>query len=153
MLLAGLIIGTLVLVALEVILPGGVLGVAAVVCLLIASYMAYVDYGLFPATLVFFGTIFGSLILAIVQFRFLAKTSYGRKLFLRAAVEGRSHDEEGGDDVVGKPGQTLTRLNPTGMVSINGKSYEAFSQDGYIEKDESVRVVARDNFKLIIQKS
>ncbi|MGB0414547.1 MAG: NfeD family protein [Coraliomargarita sp.] len=153
MLIVGLILGTLILVALEVFLPGGVLGVAAVVTLLVASYLTYVDYGLFQALMVFFGTVFASLALAIAQFSFLAKTSYGQKLFLRKSVEGRTNSDKGHDAIVGKSGQTLTRLNPTGMVLINGKNYEAFSRDGYIGKNESVRVIARDNFKLIIQKS
>ncbi len=153
MLIAGFIVGTLILVALEVFLPGGVLGVAAVVCLLIASYLTYVDYGLFGALMVFFGTVFASLAFAVVQFRFFAKSSYGQKLFLSKSVEGRTNNDKGDDEMIGESGQTLTRLNPTGMVLINGKNYEAFSRDGYIEKNESVRVIDRDNFKLIIQKS
>ena len=152
-LIAGLIVGTLILVALEVFLPGGVLGLAAVLCLLIASYLSLTDYGVFAAAMVFFGTVFASLALAVCQFHFLAKTAYGQKLFLRKSVEGRTERENGHDGMIGMSGETLTRLNPTGMILINGKNYEAFSRDGYIAKNESVRVIGRDNFQLIIQKS
>jgi membrane-bound ClpP family serine protease len=47
---------------------------------------------------------------------------------------------------------TLTRLNPSGKIAVEGKSYEAYSQDGYIERDQAIAVVAQDNFKLIIKK-
>lgn len=153
MLIAGLILATLVLTALEVFLPGGVLGVAACLCLVAATYLSYESFGAFTATMVFFGTILAALVLAIIQFRYLIKTPMGRKLFLRKTVDGHSNVEQSGDDIIGKAGQTLTRFNPSGMVQINGKQYEAYSQDGFIEQNQPVRVVARDSFKLIIQKS
>lgn len=153
MLIAGLILTTLVLTALEVFLPGGVLGVAAVVCLVVATYLSYESFGAFTATMVFFATILAALVLAIIQFRYLIKTPMGRKLFLRKTVDGHSNVEQSNDDIIGKAGQTLTRFNPSGMVQINGKQYEAYSQDGFIEENQPVRVVARDSFKLIIQKS
>ncbi|MGB0415310.1 MAG: NfeD family protein [Coraliomargarita sp.] len=153
MVIAGLILATLVLTALEVFLPGGVLGVAACVCLVVASYLSYESFGLFTATMVFFGTVLAALVLAILQFRYLIKTPVGQKLFLRNTVDGHSNETSGSDDIVGKTGQALTRLNPTGMVTIDGKQFEAHSEDGFIEQNQSVRVVARDSFKLIIQKS
>ena len=55
--------------------------------------------------------------------------------------------------IAGQEGIALTRLNPSGKVSINGKNYEAQSQDGYVEKSEKIVVVTQDNFKLIIKKA
>ena len=153
MLIAGLILATLIFTALEVILPGGVLGVAAVICLLAATYMSYDAFGMYAATFIFFGTALAALVLAIIQFRYLIKTPLGQKLFLRKTVYGHSNEPDTSDDIIGMTGQALTRLNPSGMVAIDGKQYEASSQDGYIEQNQSVRVVARDSFKLIIQKS
>lgn len=152
MLIAGLIVLALILTALEVFLPGGVLGVVAAVCILAATYFSYVDYGIFAATLVFLGSVFASLLAAIVQFRLLKRTPYGRKLFLDSAVQGHSNEASGSDDLLGKEAQAVTRLNPTGMILVAGRQFEASSRDGFIDKDETVRVVARDNFKLIIEK-
>ena len=129
------------------------LGVVAVVCLLAASYLSYASFGLFVAVLVFSATVLAALLLAIVQFRYLIKTPMGKKLFLRTAVDGTSNVVEIRDDLIGASGRTLTRLNPTGMISVQGKQYEACSDDGFIEQNQTVRVVARDSFKLIIQKS
>jgi len=46
----------------------------------------------------------------------------------------------------------VTRLNPSGKVTIEGKNYEANSQDGYIEAKQEISVVAQNNFKLTIRK-
>ena len=94
--------------------------------------------------MVFAAGLLASLALAVTQFRILSKTSYGRKLFLSTSVVGRTNANRGYDDMIGASGQTLTRLNPTGMILINGKNYEAFSRDGYIAQNESVRVIGRE---------
>ena len=151
--IVGLIVATLLLVAIEIVLPGGVLGVVAVVCLIAATALTYQDYGVFSAAFVFLGTVVAALFFSIIQFRYLVKTPLGRKLFLSKTVEGHSNVEQTSDDLIGSSGQALTRLNPTGMVLIDGQKFEAHSEDGFIEQNQSVRVVARDNFKLIIQKS
>lgn len=152
MLIIGLIVATLVLAALEVLLPGGVLGVVGLICLLAATYLSFEAYGAFVATLVFLGTGLAALVLAVFQFRYLIRTPLGQKLFLRKTVEGHCSEEATTEDILGKTGQALTRLNPTGMVLIDDQQFEAHSEDGFIEQNQTVRVVARDNFKLIIQK-
>ncbi|RPG86369.1 MAG: hypothetical protein CBC33_002510 [Coraliomargarita sp. TMED73] len=151
-LLVLLCLAVLLLTAFEVFLTGGILGVGAVFCLLAATYVCFSDYGFLPAVLLFFGTASASLVLAIIQFRWWIKSPVGRGLFLREVVGGDAPVKEK-DDMIGFTGEALTRLNPSGKVVINGSPYEAYSEDGYIEAHESVRVVGRDAFKLIIQKT
>ncbi|WP_169305339.1 NfeD family protein [Coraliomargarita akajimensis] len=148
----GLIVGALVLTALEVFVPGGILGVCAAVCILVASYLSFQAYGLFVASVVFFASVLASVTVAIIQFRMLRHTSVGRKLFLSSTIHGHSNVAAGTDDLLGVEAQAITRLNPTGMISVAGKQYEASSRDGFIEKNQTVRVVARENFNLIIEK-
>lgn len=151
-LLAGLILAVLVLVALEVFVPGGILGVCAVVCLLVATYLCFVEYGFLPAVALFVATASAALMLAIVQFRWWIKSSAGDGLFLRAVVGRTASTAPEESAVVGRSCETLTRLNPSGRISLDGVSYEAYSRDGYVEAHTSVRVVGCDSFKLIIQK-
>lgn len=152
-LIAGLVLAVLLLVALEVFVPGGILGVCAVVCLLVASYLCYTEYGFLPAVLLFVATASAALILAIVQFRWWIKSPAVRGLFLRAVVGRPSSATSEEDAIIGRSCETLTRLNPSGRVSFDGVSYEAYSRDGYVEAHASVRIVGRDSFKLIIQKT
>lgn len=148
----GLIAAALVLVFFEIILPGGVLGVLAALCVLGATWFGFESYGVLGAAIVFFGTLIAIGVLAFLEFKLLANTPLGRQFFLKSAVEGHTRAAVAEESVIGKEGVALTRLNPSGKVAIDGKTYEASSQDGYIESDEAVAVVAQDSFKLIIKK-
>jgi membrane-bound serine protease (ClpP class) len=152
-LIVGLVLAVLVLVALEVFVPGGVLGVCAAVCLLVATGVCFLDYGFFPALILFVATASAALLLAIVQFRWWIRSPAGRGLFLRATVGKMPSAEREEAILIGRDCETLTRLNPSGRVSLDGDSYEAYSRDGYIEAHATVRIVGRDSFKLIIQKT
>lgn len=151
-LIAGLIVLALVLTALEVFLPGGILGVGAFACVVVATVYSFQDYGWFVAVLVFFGSLLLALLLAVAQFRLLRRTSWGQQIFLSSAVDGHSNEAAGSDDLLGQEARAATRLNPTGMVEVAGRRYQASSRDGFIDQNETVRVVARENFNLIIEK-
>ena len=151
MLISGLIVAALGLIFCEVLLPGGVLGLIAAGCIIAATAIAGSQYGVLAGTAVLFGSLVAALILTVVEFRVFAKTRYGRRFFLKHAVEGRSNIKAD-DSVIGQTGTTLTRLNPSGSIEVDGRNYEALSQDGYIESGQSVKVVSQDSFKLIIQK-
>lgn len=150
--IVGLIIAALVLVFFEVILPGGILGVLAVLCVILATWLAGVEFGAGGAVLTFLSAAAAVGLLIFIEFKILSRSSLGSAFFLKSSVTGHSNQAPAEDSVVGKEGLALTRLNPSGKVAIGGQSYEAYSQDGYIEADQPVRIVGRDNFKLIIKK-
>ena len=146
------VVATLVLTFLELLLPGGVLGVLASISLLVATWFGFDSYGFFGGMTVFFGTIVALVVLTFVEFKLMAKTPYGRKFFLDTSIEGHSNKAQAEDSIIGKKGIALTRLNPSGKVLINNKNYEAHSQDGFIENGHEVAVTAQDNFKLTVKK-
>ena len=146
------ILATLVLTFLELLLPGGILGVLAAVSLLIATWFGFENYGFFGGLTVFFGTLIALVVLSFFEFKLMAKTAYGRKFFLSTAIDGRSNKAQAENSIIGQTGIALTRLNPSGKVSINAKNYEAHSQDGFIEDGQEIAVVSQDNFKLTVKK-
>ena len=146
------IVITLVLVFLEVLLPGGILGVFAAISLIVATGFGVEAYGFFGGLMVLTGTLVSIILLLFAEFKLLVKMPYGRKFLLNTAIDGRSNQAQAEASIIGKEGVTLTRLNPSGKVSINGKNYEAHSRDGFIENKYEISVVDQDNFKLIVQK-
>ncbi|MGC6424395.1 MAG: NfeD family protein [Lentimonas sp.] len=152
MLIIGLIIAAVVLVFFEVVLPGGVLGVLAAICLVSATWLGFVEYDFLGGLGIFLGTCLAIVVTIFLEFKFLATTGLGKGFFLKESVTGHSNESEAEDSIIGKEGTALTRLNPSGKVAIGGQSYEACSQDGYIDSGEFIGVVAKDNFKLIIKK-
>ena len=103
------------------------------------------------AVAVFFSSAVLIITLILIEFKLLKNTSLGNAFFLKNSVTG--HTGPTTDvSLVGKHGMAVTRLNPSGKVTIEGKNYEANSQDGYIEAKQEISVVAQNNFKLTIRK-
>tara|TARA_R110002111_G_scaffold119685_1_gene182634 strand:+ start:38 stop:502 length:465 start_codon:yes stop_codon:yes gene_type:complete len=148
----GLIVAALIMVFFEVILPGGVLGVIATLCLILATWLAGLQYGASIAILTFVGSTIAIALLVFIEFKLLARTSLGSAFFLKSSVTGHSNVAPAASSIIDKEGTALTRLNPSGKVAIDGQTYEAHSQDGYIAANQPIRVIAQDSFKLIIKK-
>ena len=148
----GLLVAAFILVFFEVILPGGILGIMAALCVILASWFAGAEYGAGIGFLTLVGSAAAIAILVYIEFKLLARTSIGSAFFLKSSVTGHSNIAPAEVSITGKKGTSLTRLNPGGKVAIDGRLYEAHSQDGYIEADQPSQVVAQDNFKLIIKK-
>ena len=148
----GLLVAAFILVFFEVILPGGILGIMAAFCVIFASWIAGAVYGAGIGILTFVGSAVAIVILVFIEFKLLAHTSLGSAFFLKSSVKGHSNIAPAKVTIKGKKVIALTRLNPSGKVDIEGKSYEAHSQDGYVVVDQSIQVVAQDNFNLIIKK-
>lgn len=150
--IVALIVAALILVFFEVILPGGILGLIAGICIIVAAWVAGSEYGSGGAILTLLASALAVGLLIYIEFKVIARTSLGNAFFLKSAVTGHSNRAQAEASVVGQEGVAITRLNPSGKVAIGGESYQAHSQDGYIEVDTAIRVVDQDNFKLIIKK-
>ncbi len=140
----------IVLVLLEVIVPGGVLGVLGVLAMLGGCVLAFFDLGAqggWIATAAAVGALGLSL---FIEFKLLPRTRWGRKLFLERSIEGASQEKPAEVAIVGKTGEAVTMMAPTGYVTIEGRRYEAVSQSGLIAKGVAVRVVGVNNFHLIV---
>ena len=123
-----LIIVTLLLVFFEVILPGGILGILAFICLLAATWVGFTNYGFLSGLSVFFGTLLLSMVLLFIEFKLLAKTTYGKKFLLSTTIAVRSNQAQSDDSIVGEKGLALTRLNPSGKIS---RTYSSFRKNGF----------------------
>lgn len=148
----GLFILALLLASAEVFIPGGILGVFAVVMLAVGAYYAYEIWGAGGAVLFFTGGFLVIVAVVFLELKLIAKSGLRHKFVLSSAVSGRTESLRAEDDIIGTDGVTLTKMAPSGMIQIGDRKYEAFSQSGLLEKDQPVRVVGRDNFRLTIEK-
>lgn len=142
------------LILIEVITPGGILGAIGGVSMLIGTLIAFREYG--PAGgFAALGVAIGVLALGLfIEFRILPRTRLGKKLFLSAAVTGRSTPDtaSAGTRLIGLAGEAVTALAPTGIVQVENHRFEAASRSGFIERGERVVVRGGSNFQLIVEK-
>ena len=150
-LIIGFVVLGLVLIGFEVIVPGGVLGVLGATSMIAACVVGYEEYGSAGAIWVFVVVLVLTAVMLILELKYLSKTEFGQRFFLKTVVKGKSTQEK--DDILlYKTGEVTAQLTPTGQINIDGKPYEVFSQDGIIAKGELVEVIGKDNFRLIVRK-
>lgn len=152
-LIIGLIAIGLVLISFEIIVPGGVLGVLGAIALIAASVVAFDTYGAVGAVVTSVISLCVVGLTLYVEFKFLPKTKMGQKMFLNTAVDGHSTEAQGSEDLIGKEGEAVTKLAPSGKIMVEGMQYEGFSKDGLIDAGERVTVVGRDNFRILVKKA
>lgn len=148
-----LFIGIL-LISCEIFVPGMILGIAGGICLLIGTALTYQSYGIFAASGYLVGSTLLTLIIVFYEFKLLPKTALGKRIFLSSVSGGKSDeavDEQLKENLVGKEGETLTTLAPSGLVLIEGREYEAYCQDGLLRKGRDVCVSKQDKFRLFVR--
>jgi len=150
--IVALILLALLLFFFEILIPGGILALMGCIVLAGACVVAYLDYG---ATGALF-TVAVSTVLSIVMFwlemKIISRTRFGQRLLLKGSIDAVSTQAQADEQIIGKSGESLTTMAPTGMIVIESKKYEAFSEDGLIAKGMPVQVVSQDNFRLIVRK-
>lgn len=143
----------IVLLGFEVFVPGAVLGIMGGLSMFGGCFVAFKLFGAGGGTL---ATVLAVAILGLalyVELVLLPKTRLGKKMLVEATVAGTSQPPlAAAEAVVGQDAVALTPLTPTGYVEIAGRRYEAFSRSGQAAKGETLRVVALDNFRLIVTK-
>lgn len=144
------LIGTLLL-AIEVFVPGMVVGIIGGIALLAGVVVAFNLHGATGGLLALAG---GGLLVGVtlyIEFVVLPRSKLAKKFAMNANVDGTSQPAVADlAAVIDQQGETVTPLAPSGYISLQGRQYEAFSQSGYLAKCVTVRVTGLDNFRLIV---
>ena len=143
----------IVLLFLDLFVPGIILSVFGTLAFLAGTRQAFVQFGLGGGLMAF---AIGVALLAValyVEYGLLPKTRFGKKFFLHAAVEGTSQAPAAETAaLVGRECVALTPLMPTGQVEIDGRRREALSLDGHVAKGARLKVTGAQNFSLTVSK-
>lgn len=149
-----LFLAGILLLALEVFVPGAVLGILGAILIIAGVAVAFGVYGATGGFLALGAGIVLLVLTLYLEFVVLPRTRLARTFSMTATVEGTSQAPVASlAEVLEQSGETETPLSPSGYVMVNGRRYEAFSQSGYLAKGVAVRVTGLDNFRLLVTKS
>lgn len=141
----------LVCLSVEILIPGGILGMIGGGFLLGATIVAFVTGGSEQGLWVLVGSLVFAGLAFWIEIKILPRTSWGKRAFLTSAIESTSAPlSPDAAALIGAHGKAVTMLSPTGIVLCAGKNYEAFSRTGQLAAGTDVVVVAADNFRLIV---
>ncbi len=142
-------LGLLFLVAELVLLPGVSIGaLLSLVCYGSSIYLAFRDYG--PLT--GFIVVLVILVLSVVSVVFSLRAKTWQRFSLKQEIRSSSMPEPDKELQIGVRGKSVSRLSPMGKIMIDGRLYEAKSQDVYIDPRSDVEVVGFENFSVIVKK-
>lgn len=145
-----LLIGGLLLMGIELFVPGAVVGTIGVICLLGAigiGFKQWPEYGWLIAM--------GILVLlgmaTFLWLRVFPRTRLGRRM----TVETHEADFKAMPDhletLVGQTGVATTDLRPVGFAGIGGKRVDVVSDAGMISRGTTVKVVRVEGFRVLVK--
>ena len=138
------------LLALEVIVPGGVLGIVGGLSLLGGVLVAFDRFGPGGGAWALAAGLLVTAIALYLEFVLLPRSRLAKALSLTATVEGRSQPPVADASLTGRTGVAVTTLAPTGIVECEGRRYEAFSRSGLIAAGAPVQVTAVETFRILV---
>lgn len=146
-----LFIAGIVLIIIELFVPGGILGMLGFICVVAGVVMAAYDavFGLVSLLI----SIIVSVIVLIVLARYLGLKGAWRKFVLTdqqqnetGYVSSRSYKE-----LEGKLGTTITPLRPAGAMLLEGKRYDVVSEGGFIAANQPVVVLQVEGSRVVVR--
>ncbi len=147
--MVGLLMAGILLIILELFVPGGVLGIIGVGMLIGGSYLAFhlpVD----NPDLWGFGAVAVSTVSASVVAIAFVRSSYARKLVLAEEISSRSAPE-GLSELAGKEGTAHTDLRPSGLADIGGKRVDVVADCAFIPRGSAVKVKKVEGARVLVE--
>ena len=110
------------------------------------------SFALFRVPLVELAQSFGlAFILGYLAIKIIGKTPMGKAMLLETSVGNLKSNQPSEFIEPNKIGVTVSELYPVGKVQIDGKTYEARSVIGKIEKGQRIRVLKHSGYELVVE--
>ena len=136
------------LFAVEMVVPGGVLGILGIISVLYGCWQAFQMGFIWGSS-----SILASIIFFVLVLRFFLHSRTGKQLTLSNEEEARSwkSNREEWKDLLGKEGIAISPLRPAGLVIIDGRRYDVVSDNEFLEIDQAVRVVEVEGRRIVVE--
>lgn len=144
-----IIVGLFFFVAEIVLLPGvSIAGISGLIAYGVAIYLAFMQYNTIGGFIVIGAIVVISLLGVALSLR--ART--WQRFSLNHQIDSTSQPLPELEIKAGDRGFTITRLAPSGKISVNGTTYEAKSLgDVYVDQRSEIEVVGFENFSVIVK--
>lgn len=145
----------IVMIAMEVILPGGVLGVAGSISIAFSLILTATSPDLDPigASGRFAlggGIVLTAIILLCLWLKYFTHAGFVKKHLLQDKVGGtQTYDQY--QELLDRTGVAETDLRPAGKARLDGRRWDVLAESGSIEQGSSVRVVKIEGSRVVVR--
>ncbi len=147
------LIAGLLMVCLELFLPGGVIGVLGGLSLLGAIVMGFSAFGSATGTYIMIAIVLLLCVSVILWIKYFPRTIMGKSMTLAKDGSDFKASDDQYQKLVGKEGESVTELRPAGIVAIDGARYDVVSDGSLIEKGARVRVIKTNGNRIVVRQA
>jgi membrane-bound ClpP family serine protease len=150
-LFALLLASGLILIGIELFVPGAVLGVMgglALIGAVITGFTAFPGFGGYIA----FGILLLTVVVLGLWIRVFPRTRIGQKMTVSQDLSSSRAGEDGLTMLAGKTGRAVSDLRPAGFATIDGRRVDVVTEGGMIPHDAAVRVVKVDGNRVVVMR-
>ena len=140
----------ILLLGLEVVVPGAVLGIVGGVLLLVGVGLSFDRFGPEGGALASAAALLIGGIAFYLEFVLLPRSRLAKKFSMTATVAGTSQPAVAQASLLGRPAVAATTLAPSDLIECEGRRYEAFSRSGLVPAGATVEVVGIDTFRVVV---
>jgi membrane-bound serine protease (ClpP class) len=150
----------LILVEVFVIPVIGIAGVSGIILIIASLFLSLIgsdpvlDFeGVSVAIIQLSVALLGAIVLIFIMAKYLPKTNIFKRFVLSDAEKTNkgfsSHATS--KDLMGAEGIAITDLRPSGTAEINGKKVDVVTESEYVEKGQSLKVIAVEGIRVVVK--
>jgi len=141
----------LMLIGIEVFVPGGIIGIFGGLFLAAAAVTAFFAFGPQVGFFAAIALVLGTGIFLALWLKIFPGTGVGRKLTLQ--MDGKTFKSSAGeaDRYLGKQGVAQSSLRPSGIAVIDNQRIDVVSESGYIESGARVQVILVEGNRVVVR--
>lgn len=142
----------IILIILEIFLPGGIAGIAGLIAIVASLFLASGSFKVMAVSILIATAV--SIAASILLTRVLGKRmKFFKKLILTDSTSTESGyvSNESRRDLIGKTGVTFTPLRPSGTVIIGDERLDVVSEGSFTAKDKKVKVVKVEGSRIVVR--
>ena len=144
----------IILLALEIVTPGPLCGIAGCVCMVLGVINAFGRFGPLGGTLAVAMALAALAAVIYLEFVWLPRSRLAKAFTMDTTLHATSQPPPAElAEVLGREAVAETTLAPGGFVRIEDRRYEAFCRSGHAAAGARLKVVVLDNFRLIVSKT
>lgn len=145
-----ILLGTgVLLLSLEIFVPGGILGTIGGLMLISTIFMSLFIFETYGVLIAFLIMIFAVAVL-VAWINIFPNTYLGKRITLNDTLKSAKSSLDR-TALVGLEGVTLSELRPSGFAKIDGKKYDVISSGNLIDEGKDIVVTNVSGVRVIVQ--
>ncbi len=141
-----LLVAGAVMLMLETVLPGLIVGLCGLACWMVAVAVAFqrTDQGIWVLLFVLAGGGIG----AVLWFKYFPQTRYAQSLMLKNTIGGEPEVDQ---SLLDQEGVAHSDLRPSGVATINDRRMDVLAEGGMIEAGTGIKVVEVTGMRVVVR--